>query len=168
MKILPSAPRGCNSIGRVPAFQAGCRGFESRPPLTAKPGSAWSRAFSRVNQRTAIGDVTTHRFAPRLFSRPSLLRVETSSTSTVMCSRISNVRSGGSLCGGVSVVRAEFSAFAPVRRQPGVAPRSALPARSPRGSVEPSRTSRSGRPPHAPCASPLTHRNPSPAHQFPD
>src|SRR5215218_4877859 len=25
--------RGGNSVGRVPASQAGCRGFESRPPL---------------------------------------------------------------------------------------------------------------------------------------
>src|SRR5215211_6109711 len=30
--------RGGNSVGRVPASQAGCRGFESRPPLPERDG----------------------------------------------------------------------------------------------------------------------------------
>ena len=30
------SPRGCNSVGRVPASQAGCRGFESLHPLSGK------------------------------------------------------------------------------------------------------------------------------------
>src|SRR2546421_9275849 len=37
---------GSNSVGRVPAFQAGCRGFESRLPLSSSfyhPLSALSR-----------------------------------------------------------------------------------------------------------------------------
>src|ERR671933_1934679 len=30
------SPRGCNSVGRVPASQAGCRGFESLHPLSVR------------------------------------------------------------------------------------------------------------------------------------
>jgi hypothetical protein len=47
---------GGNSVGRVPAFQAGCRGFESRPPLRKSPMA--TRKMSRS------GELAGPTFAP--------------------------------------------------------------------------------------------------------
>src|SRR5215213_6285884 len=54
--------RGGNSVGRVPASQAGCRGFESRPPLPphnhAKSGTIPNMSSdATTHQDTITGDV---------------------------------------------------------------------------------------------------------------
>ena len=47
---------GCNSVGRVPAFQAGCRAFESRRPLHLN--NNFSSRGSEVEHSLGKGEVT--------------------------------------------------------------------------------------------------------------
>lgn len=55
-----SAPRGCSSVGRAPAFQAGCREFEPRCPLQFSPPGPDPRAPCRgwVLLQQAIATLT--------------------------------------------------------------------------------------------------------------
>jgi hypothetical protein len=62
VRILPCPlPRGCSSIGRAPAFQAGCCGFKSRRPLwprssAGRPsGRRWPSAKCCARPATAPG-----------------------------------------------------------------------------------------------------------------
>ena len=74
-------PRGSNSAGRVPAFQAGCRGFEPRLPLQS-PTSAVLRSMMtlvagggnftiyRQSRRGPVDHAHPGRFANRHYSEP--------------------------------------------------------------------------------------------------
>src|SRR5205823_4201869 len=54
--------RGCSSVGRAPAFQAGCRGFESLRPLHFRSAGA-RRCAPRSASRTRDSTRTPSRLA---------------------------------------------------------------------------------------------------------
>jgi hypothetical protein len=56
--------RGGNSVGRVPASQAGCRGFESRPPLPEKPIT--TRKTARTDRYCRSSFVKCARIVPEI------------------------------------------------------------------------------------------------------
>jgi hypothetical protein len=58
--------RGSNSAGRVPASQAGCRGFESRLPLRVR-GRSQDRPLraSDLSAASCLRSASPHRLAPR-------------------------------------------------------------------------------------------------------
>jgi hypothetical protein len=57
-RIIEAESGGGSSVGRAPAFQAGCRGFESRPPLqdisNATPSCAVSVTAAHGRDRRAV------------------------------------------------------------------------------------------------------------------
>jgi hypothetical protein len=64
--------RGSNSAGRVPASQAGCRGFESRLPLRTC-GRSCDRPLraSDLSAASFLRSASPHRLAPRGHDRPN-------------------------------------------------------------------------------------------------
>ena len=93
---------GCNSAGRVPASQAGCRGFESRRPLQPRPTRDWPRppsssspAGGLTGGRQRAGRTATAGVRGRL---PSPARAARNHTGLVPTREVAPGRAAGGIC----------------------------------------------------------------------